>query len=74
VPKVIGRAFIHVLTVVHALGALACFVMVARSAASASLRDTLAVAGGSTIMVERFGPSPAHASRQAGVPDIGACS
>jgi hypothetical protein len=49
-------AFVHVLTGVHASGALACFVMSAKSAASASFRDSLAVSGGSTIMVERFGP------------------
>ena len=52
-----SSAFVHVLTGVHALGALACFVMSAGSAASASFRNSLAVSGGSTIMVVRFGPA-----------------
>ena len=52
-----SSAFVHLLTGVHALGALACFVMSAGSAASAPFRDSLAVSGGSTIMVERFGPA-----------------
>ena len=48
-------AFVHVLTVVHALGAVACFAMAAGSAASARFRESLAVSGGSTIMVQSFG-------------------
>jgi hypothetical protein len=48
-------AFVHILTVVHALGALACFVMAAGSATSARFRESLAVSGGSTIMVRSFG-------------------
>lgn len=52
-----SSAFVHLLTGVHALGALACFVMSAGSMASAAFRDSLAVSGGSTIMVERFGPA-----------------
>lgn len=50
-----SSAFVHVLTVVHAMGAVACFVMSAGSAASVSFRDSLAISGGSTIMVEWFG-------------------
>ncbi len=47
--------FVHVLTVVHALGALACFTMAVGSATSDRFREGLAVSGGSTIMVEFFG-------------------
>jgi hypothetical protein len=47
--------FLHGLTVVHALGAIACFVMAAGSAISADFRNSLAVSGGSTIMVSVFG-------------------
>ena len=47
--------FVHVLTVVHALGALACFTMAVGSATSDRFRERLAVSGGSTIMVEFFG-------------------
>jgi hypothetical protein len=50
-----STAFVHVLTVVHALGAAACVVMSAGSAASASFRESLAVSGGSAIMVRWFG-------------------
>ena len=48
-------AFVHVLTAVHALGALACLVMAGGSAASPRFRESLAVSGGSTIMVRSFG-------------------
>jgi len=50
-------AFVHILTAIHALGALACFAMSAGSAASATFRESLAVSGGSTIMVQSFGAS-----------------
>lgn len=48
--------FLHLLTTIHALGAIACFTMAVGSAASASFRDALAVSGGSELMVELFGP------------------
>jgi hypothetical protein len=48
--------FLHVLTAVHALGAVACFVMAVGSAMSVDFRTSLAVSGGSTIMVTVFGP------------------
>lgn len=47
--------FIHALTAIHAAGAVACFVMGFGSAASDEFRLSLAVAGGSVIMVEFFG-------------------
>ncbi|MBL8516697.1 MAG: hypothetical protein JNM76_06980 [Betaproteobacteria bacterium] len=47
--------FVHVLTVVHALGSLVCFTMAVGSAISDQFREGLAVSGGSTIMVEFFG-------------------
>lgn len=47
--------FLHVLTGLHALGALACFVMAGGSAASARFREGLAVSGGSEFMVAHFG-------------------
>jgi hypothetical protein len=47
--------FVHALTAIHAVGALACFVMAVGSAASSSFRTALAVSPGSTIMVEWFG-------------------
>ena len=50
-----ASAFVHILTAVHAMGALACFVMSAGSATSARFRESLAVSGGSTIMVRSFG-------------------
>jgi hypothetical protein len=46
--------FVHALTAVHAVGACACFVMAAGSAASDNFRAGLAVSGGSTIMVASF--------------------
>jgi hypothetical protein len=49
------QLFVHLLTAIHALGALACFFMAAGSAVSSRFREGLAVSGGSTIMVERFG-------------------
>jgi len=47
--------FLHLLTMVHALGAVACFVMALGSAISDDFRGSLAVSGGSTIMVTVFG-------------------
>ncbi len=47
--------FLHVLTAIHALGAVACFVMAIGSAVSAEFRSSLAVSGGSAIMVAFFG-------------------
>ncbi|MDX1623604.1 MAG: hypothetical protein R3199_06455 [Gemmatimonadota bacterium] len=47
--------FLHLLTAVHALGALACFVMAIGSAASPNFRDSLVVSGGSALMVDLFG-------------------
>ena len=50
-----ASVFVHILTVIHALGAVACFVMSAGSATSPRFRESLAVSGGSTIMVQSFG-------------------
>jgi hypothetical protein len=47
--------FLHILTAVHALGALTCFLMAVGSAISADFRTSLAVSGGSTMMVTIFG-------------------
>ena len=47
--------FLHLLTAIHALGALACLVMAVGSAISPRLRDALVVSGGSKLMVELFG-------------------
>jgi hypothetical protein len=47
--------FLHVLTAVHALGAIACGVMAVGSAASDAFRDGLALTGGSRLMVSMFG-------------------
>lgn len=47
--------FLHLLTLVHALGAAACWVMAAGSAASPGFRDALVVSGGSAVMIEIFG-------------------
>lgn len=47
--------FLHLLTAIHATGALACFVMAIGSAVSQSFRRSLVVSGGSAIMVEVFG-------------------
>ena len=46
--------FLHALTAVHAIGACACFVMAGGSAASDNFRASLAVSGGSAIMVAAF--------------------
>jgi hypothetical protein len=54
VPHTLPR-FLHTLTAVHALGALACFLMAVGSAISADFRTSLAVSGGSTVMVTVFG-------------------
>jgi hypothetical protein len=47
--------FLHALTAFHTVGAGACFVMAAGSAASDTFREALAVSGGSKIMVAWFG-------------------
>jgi hypothetical protein len=47
--------FVHVLTTIHALGAVACFAMGAGSALSAEFRTSLAVSGGSRLMLALFG-------------------
>jgi len=46
--------FLHVLTAVHGIGAVACFVMAVGSAVSSTFRESLAVSGGSAIMVAFF--------------------
>lgn len=48
-------AFVHLLTTIHALGAVACFIMAAGSAASPSFRESLAISEGSEIMLRWFG-------------------
>lgn len=47
--------FLHALTAMHALGALVCFVLAAGSAMSIDFRTSLAMSGGSKIMVAWFG-------------------
>jgi hypothetical protein len=47
--------FLHALTAVHALGAIACGVLAVGSAASDDFRDGLAMTGGSRLMVSMFG-------------------
>lgn len=47
--------FLHVLTAIHALGAVVCLVMAVGSAVSHGFRDALMVSGGSELMVEYFG-------------------
>lgn len=47
--------FLHVLTAIHATGALACLVMAIGSAISSEFRNALAVSGGSKLMVTLFG-------------------
>jgi hypothetical protein len=49
--------FLHVLTAIHAVGALACFSMAVGSAISAEFRQSLAVSGGSKLMLDLFGAS-----------------
>ena len=46
---------IHVLTVIHGLGAIACLIMAIGSAASEPFRLGLVASPGSAIMVEFFG-------------------
>ena len=48
--------FLHLLTAIHAVGAVACFAMAFGSGISKSFRNALAVSGGSEIMVNIFGP------------------
>lgn len=47
--------FLHVLTTIHALGAVACITMAVGSAVSAEFRDSLAASGGSRLMLDLFG-------------------
>jgi hypothetical protein len=47
--------FLHVLTAVHAVGALACFIMAGGSFVSSEFRDGLALTPGSAVMVALFG-------------------
>jgi hypothetical protein len=47
--------FLHVLTTIHAFGAAVCFGMAVGSAVSTEFRESLAVSGGSTMMVRWFG-------------------
>jgi hypothetical protein len=47
--------FLHGLTAIHALGAVACFVMAIGSAISTDFRSSLAVSGGSALMLALFG-------------------
>src|SRR5262245_34008026 len=47
--------FVHVLTIIHALGAVACFTMAIGSAASDSFRNSLVISEGSKMMIHLFG-------------------
>ncbi|MDX2153736.1 MAG: hypothetical protein SFV54_23535 [Bryobacteraceae bacterium] len=47
--------FLHVLTGVHAIGAVVCLVMAVGSLVSADFREGLGVSGGSRIMLRWFG-------------------
>ncbi len=47
--------FLHVLTAVHAIGSLTCFTMGLGSVLSGEFRASLAVSGGSALMLELFG-------------------
>ncbi|HBY58702.1 MAG TPA: hypothetical protein DEH78_02695 [Solibacterales bacterium] len=47
--------FLHVLTIVHAAGALVCVALAGGSAVSPAFRDGLALTGGSARMVAMFG-------------------
>jgi hypothetical protein len=47
--------FLHLLTAIHAIGSVACLVMATGSALSDGFRDSLAVSGGSSLMVQIFG-------------------
>jgi hypothetical protein len=49
--------FLHVLTAVHAVGAVACLAMGTGSAMSASFTEGLARSGGSRLMMAWFGRS-----------------
>lgn len=48
--------FLHLLTAIHAVGAVVCFAMAFGSGLSESFRNALVVSGGSDIMVKVFGP------------------
>ena len=49
--------FLHVLTAVHGIGGLACFIMAGGSALSDTFRTDLGVSGGSRLMLSLFGQS-----------------
>jgi hypothetical protein len=49
--------FIHALTAIHGIGALACFIMAGGSAWSDTFRTELGVSGGSRLMLRLFGQS-----------------
>jgi hypothetical protein len=50
-----ASVFVHALTAIHAVGAIACFVMAAGSAVSTRFTHSLAVSGGSEQMIRIFG-------------------
>ena len=47
---------IHILTIIHGLGAVACITMAAGSAASERFRLSLVASPGSAMMMDLFGP------------------
>jgi hypothetical protein len=47
---------IHLLTIIHGLGAVACITMAAGSAASEAFRLSLVASPGSAMMMDLFGP------------------
>jgi hypothetical protein len=47
--------FLHVLTAIHAVGSLACFSMAFGAGLSRGFRESLAVSGGSALMLDLFG-------------------
>jgi hypothetical protein len=53
-PRELPR-FLHLLTALHAVGAIACLIMAIGSAVSADFRSSLAVSGGSRLMLALFG-------------------
>jgi hypothetical protein len=47
--------FVHLLTVIHSIGAVACFTMAVGSALSPGFRESLVVSPGSALMISLFG-------------------
>jgi hypothetical protein len=47
--------FLHLLTTIHGLGAIACFTMAIGSALSDSFRESLVLSEGSRLVIEVFG-------------------